>query len=220
MVTIQSFEGFDHFVRALSPNTIFRGVNKTTYKLVPSVGRHKPCREATHLQMEKRLLQLFKESSAPYIGQSPQNAFEWLALAQHHGLPTRLLDWTYNPLVALYFAVDKHVDCDCIVYAYRGGTSLQPEEINSKDPFKLKKVIRYRPSHISRRIATQAGLFTVHPNPQTPFTGDNVERIRVKSHARRDLKKILAKYGVSSRYLFPDLDGLAESLKWLEVDGH
>ena len=220
MVTITQFADYDKEVRALGRNYIFRGVKKTSYKLVPSVGRCQPHPGKTHFLMEKRLLQLFKESSATMISAVPCNDFEWLALAQHHGLPTRLLDWTYNPLVALFFAVDGYTDRACSVYAYRGGATLKPEQLQEKNPFTIKKVIRYRPSHISRRITAQSGLFTIHPSPQTPMEGNHLIQIRIRASARREFKQILAKYGVSSRFLFPGLDGLAMDLKWLEVIGH
>lgn len=103
---IESFLDFHNYLlRFIGRVVIFRGVTDANKdKLVPRLGRtEKTLIEIMNL--ETTIFRTFQEQSRPYLDFVPNNDWEWLALAQHHGLPTRLLDWTRNPLVALYFAV-------------------------------------------------------------------------------------------------------------------
>ena len=197
--------------------TIFRGLRCANYELIPSIGRYTPFGRGKHETMEKKMLTLFKESAVPFLKSRPQSEWEWLAIAQHHGLPTRLMDWTYNPMAATYFAVESESDEDSVVYIFWGGSTLKDAKV---DPFSLKKVIRFRPPHVAARIPAQAGLFTAHHEPQVPFEHKSMAKIVIKNAARRTLKQTLNKYGVSRRHLFPGLDGLAVDLRWLESNAY
>jgi hypothetical protein len=66
-----------------------------------------PCEVKTEIErFEDDIFKSFKRKSRSYLSCIPEDDWEWLAVARHYGLPTRFLDWTKNPLVALYFAVN------------------------------------------------------------------------------------------------------------------
>jgi len=126
------------------------------------------------------------------------------------------MDWTRNPLVAAYFAVENEYDGDSVVYAYEKSGYVSTDAI--PDPFDLDVVARFIPSHITPRITAQAGLFTIHPKPQQPFSSDQLTKLVIKQAFRKDLKYTLYKFGVHRAALFPGLDGLAKHIEWLKTD--
>ena len=63
------------------------------------------------------ILENFIQDASAYILQYDTNNYiRWLELAQHYGVPTRLLDWTENALIALYFACESNKNCDAVVW--------------------------------------------------------------------------------------------------------
>jgi len=210
---IKTFADLHAAVAGRPENTIYRGVQRAGYKLIPKVGRIK--RYTTRL--ERDILVLFKLHSRPYLESEPTNEAEWLAIAQHHGLPTRLLDWTRNPLVAAYFALEKRSGEDPAIYVLNARMVLDPED-PIQNPFKVWGPGVLYPPHITPRIAAQAGVFTVQPRPQAPLNNrvKGIERLVIDKASREKLLTELYRYGVHRGTLFPDLDGQAGFIRWLK----
>jgi len=197
---------------------IFRGQRDGTKRPVPKIDRpefaaYRKRRGWDRLKHEDRLLTDFKKGARPHVAVPPASLWEWLAVAQHHGLATRLLDWTANPLAALFFAVEvPDVATDSAVWCYYHRGYSWMWKPNRKDPFKIKDVTSFWPPHVSPRITVQAGCFTAHPDPAHSTSGrwpGALLRITIPGAARRRLRLDLSKIGVTRASLFPDLDGIA-----------
>jgi FRG domain len=215
---VSTYKEFHEIVQSTDPNTdIFRGVLDSKYELIPKLGRQQLGFLRGLVVAEERMLSLFKNHAIPYLQKSDISIWELLAIAQHHGLPTRLLDWSRNPLVAAYFAVEVEASCDSAVYVLKGQTFI---DIESASPFAQKEVSKYIPLHITPRITAQSALFTVHPDPTKALNSPSVEKLVIQASFRRELKKILYRYGIHRAALFPGLDGLAAHIQWLNTDSH
>ena len=186
--------------------------------MIPSVGRKHLKKSIALLNLEQEILKEFKRCSPPYLPQPPRSEFEWLFVAQHHGLPTRLLDWTTNPLVALYFAVssvpDRH---GCIYSVHQIGVIDNP---TARDPFEIEGPCAVLPTLIDQRFSNQAGLFTVQSNPFKPFTHPTLRKIVVDRAFKEEVMCWLRRMGITLSFLFPSLDSLASELATLHGFSH
>ncbi len=215
-IRINNFTEFHEIIENYDARTvIYRGMKSVNYPLIPKIGRIVPPDSVgSREKNEQEILRLFKERAFQYLDFTPASDWDWLAIGQQYGLPTRLLDWTDNPLVACFFSVDEASEDDGVIYTYRNESYISVEK--HPDPFRYKEVGKFIPKHLTRRITTQGGLFTIHPNPYEPFESTDMEKIIVPNGIRSEMKKTLNKYGVDRFSLFPSLDGLAAHIQWLQ----
>ncbi|MEK7288746.1 MAG: FRG domain-containing protein [Planctomycetota bacterium] len=196
---------------------VFRGHSNKNYELVPSVGR-KGHTSKSIAQYEASLFDSFRREAGAYISPSPSDEWEWLSVAQHHGLPTRLMDWSHNPLVALYFSVLGNQAADGQLIALNAPRKA-PTSVLSQSPFKLAKPMKYYPNIVSPRIRAQEGLFVAFSNPEAPLDQKlrddwSIERLAVPAAAKGRLRYEFFRLGVHESSMFPHLDGLAARIRW------
>jgi hypothetical protein len=207
------------------------------YSLLPSIGRSISFDENKELELFlefKRLNKLYREINT---------TVEWdlLAIAQHYGLKTRLLDWTINPLNALWFAANSnpHVKYSgkyCVVW-------ILASVIYDKDFYfdQERKVIftndhtlLFKPNYQAIRIRSQQGLFTVHSlrkeislktkskylaieEDRFLMDSPNFEIIKILFNREQYSKEIISKlntFGINEATIYPELEGLCHHLNW------
>lgn len=182
----------------------FRGERKASWVLRPKLGRTPP---KTSMADELPVLQ-FRSMATVYVGETLSD-WQWMCLAQHHGVPTRLLDWSLSFPLAAYFAVqDASYDGSSAIYALSTSFMFETGDFRPRD----EPGIAILPKHSNSRLAAQQGCFTYHDDPWTPFDSDTLTKYTIHSKLRVEIRNFIVKFGIAHSRVFPDLDGIAEQV--------
>ena len=216
---------------------VFRGMGDVDFRLLPSIGRV----PNYSLARERSVLAGFRRAVPLHQSDNGFRDWEYLALAQHHGVPTRLLDWSTNPLVAAYFAVSstagpRDVKMDgatvsaipersavaCRIVATRVRRAQMLDIESGRDPFSETQVRFLQPRAISSRIGSQSGLFSLHPQPNESWNaplGKSEHVFDIIGEFRDFFVRRLFYLGVDPLYIMGGLDGLGARAAWQAAKG-
>lgn len=200
---------------------LFRGQNLEA-PLIPKISRHDFKKD--RLVDEKRMFEDFKTHGTALVTHNPSNDLDWLSIAQHHGLPTRLLDWTESPLTALYFATEKKPEnghSHSLVWVISVDRDSQLLEINADKLFHDDQIRFFKPRNTIPRITSQLGWLSIHPNlPNGDFLDARelmdstikLSKLRIPRACVSSINEMLSVCGVNPFSIYQDLDGLSQFL--------
>lgn len=222
---------------------VFRGQANAEWKLKPSIQRMAD--DCEYLQFEKYnwqtvqrgLMEKFKRYSVPYLDRVPANELEWLVEAQHHGLPTSLLDLTTNPLIALFFAVEASVndDKDGAVFLADTRFTVSNDLLKMDENDSSISAFRcFHPSHTNTRIVAQSACFYSYylTDDNEPLEDlENLEwayeclvmrilfKVIIPFGCKQTIRRELEGLGITARTVYPGLDGISKSITQRLKDG-
>ncbi len=225
--TIISFQDYIKHIESLIdlayPIMLYRG-QSGQYPLLPSIARQNPLKDTANI--EKAMLIEFKRRTQLLVSTTFRDYWDLLVYAQHFGMKTRLLDWTSNPLTALWFACsnENKINEDSYVYVFAADKSLLIKRTIEKTPFNQTTTKILKPALNNERIIAQAGWFTSHKFSAKAKCFVKLERnqdlnhliveIRIPSNLKIYILKRLNIFGFNSQTLFPDVTGICNQLNW------
>ncbi|RJP36653.1 MAG: FRG domain-containing protein [Phycisphaerales bacterium] len=209
------------YVRRDQDRYLCRGQGSMSLKLRPKIGRYTysgPRKQSGQTQwqgnMRSMLCQFEREYQAHHRVDLPRR-IDRLALAQHYGLATQFLDWTLNPLVALYFACERGNSsiADGIVFLLY--SSELPQLTNDADLNSNASVQILRPKRFDQRIVNQDSVFTFHRDPLADF-GEGPdgprEAVVVPDSAKLNIVQELAGIGIHRGFIYPGLASVCDRI--------
>lgn len=198
---------------------IFRGEISMGYSLIPSIGRVNNYSK----DLEKQMFLEFKRQYYSYTDLRPKNDMDVLFLAQHYRLKTRLLDWSYNPLVALYFACEREVDSQkdekkngriyyCTLKNKMFDNQVSPEMPTvMEDIQNVKSDILIVPDYTDIRYRNQQALFMLCSKPNEAIKND-INFLEIDEDSKKQIRNDLALLGYNKTFIYPMLESLCKDI--------
>lgn len=247
-IKLRSWSKFDEDVAQMPYRVwLFRGQLNATWELETSLHRlFKDLQTTFSLSRkensknfardchEKAMICQFKANAHLYLKSLPNNSnssLEWLSIMQHFGCPTRLLDVTSSPYIALFFALEQG-DGDATVYAFNHGAFRKIDENILGKGYERKIlenikgdkafIIPYEPKQSNERLVAQQGAFLVPSNNYETFEQivsiyetDEVivKKYVIPARLRLEGLKKLRRMNITAASLFPGLEGFCRSLR-------
>ncbi len=201
---------------------LFRGQDEDN-ELLPAVSRENPSINTTG--KEKEIVEEFKRRAFNMAHTDKlKDYWGWLVYAQHYGLKTRLLDWTTNALVALFFACYKYTESDSFVYLLIADKSMRLNKEKDKSPFTIRSTKVLQPPQNNERVVAQSGWFTSHAYSESDKkfvsldrnkkTKTRIKKYQIPNDLKNDFMKKLDKFGINHLSMFPDAEGLCKQINW------
>ena len=212
-------------VRVLTPH-LNKGVNKCCFRgqskcwpLKPKAFREEfSGNNNAYIRLADSRFAQWQAEADPYIrelGLNPANGFEWTALAQHFGLATKMLDWSSNPLIALFFAISENEENDGEIVVWE---FLQKDFNPQGAMADVKGIVLVRPKPLHSRLQFQQGLLSYHSNPAANISNEQLTRIPIPRNSKSLLQEQLYRMGIHHESIFCSLDDLSRKINWISLN--
>lgn len=190
--------------------TMFRGHADSRWDIIPS-----GYRPGAHGVTSAFHLEMWKDMAARFAHPRPSSKLERLVLAQHHGIPTNLLDWTSNPLIALFFgcAGPTSEAVDGQIIAIDRSFFDEDERKVERDPFLSEEIsaVLINASSMNARSMAQDSYMSVHPKDWSEIdnTDYNMDTFHIPSQKKQAVLSALEVLGISEERLYTDIGAVA-----------
>ena len=209
---IKNVGNYLNLIKNCKRKSVFRGQSNVEWSLLPSILRQNNCTP----EKEKQLFLEFKMEYYQYTTERPKNDMELLFLAQHYGLPTRLIDWSYNPLVALFFACNSNEDKDGVVYCKTLEGEIREKNEGDNKPMTINQIINNDkslfviPDRTDVRYINQKALFMLCGKDCQEK--EKLDKYIINKKYKKDIIEELTLLGFDEHFIFPSLDKLCSDI--------